>query len=293
MRFSKATDPQTKEKFAVLSCAACGLGETHPLPESLDKYYAEYYGGRHGWTNNFCAWRRVRWLETNYVSKGRLLDVGCGDGTFLKTARRKGWDVCGTELDAIRFDDSEFEIFGSLREVQAKYGAKSFDAVTMWHTLEHFKNPREALENVSELLADEGVLLIAVPDACGWQARVFGRHWLHLDVPRHLFHFGFDSLETLLVQCGFSVKSSWHQEFEYDLLGWSQSGLNKLFNEPNVFFKTLSGHQVKVNPFIKTINFALGVSFSAIALPLVWLGTICKKGGTLIVSARKKSSAGK
>ncbi len=289
-RFSEATDPQTKEKFAVLDCTNCGFAETHPQPENLETYYAEYYGKRHGFTNDYCAWRRIIFLEKSCASNNkskRLLDVGCGDGTFLNAAKKRGWNICGTELNAGRFEDSELEIYKDLQKVQEKHGVNSFDAITMWHTLEHFKNPREILESAFELLAPEGILFVAVPDARGFQAKIFGKYWLHLDVPRHLFHFDFNSLKMLLKQTNFAVKNHWHQEFEYDLLGWSQSALNAIFCEPNVFFKSLSGHETNVNAFVKSINFTLGIGFSALALPFVLFGTLAQKGGTLIVCASK------
>ncbi|HMS42480.1 MAG TPA: class I SAM-dependent methyltransferase, partial [Pyrinomonadaceae bacterium] len=188
-RFSEATDPQTKEKFAVLDCTNCGFAETHPQPENLETYYAEYYGKRHGFTNDYCAWRRIIFLEKSCASNNkskRLLDVGCGDGTFLNAAKKRGWNICGTELNAGRFEDSELEIYKDLQKVQ---------------------------ESAFELLAPEGILFVAVPDARGFQAKIFGKYWLHLDVPRHLFHFDFNSLKMLLKQTNFAVKTHWHQEF--------------------------------------------------------------------------------
>lgn len=289
-RFAEVVDAQTGEKFSVFACGNCGAAQTLPPPEKLDKYYVGYHGKRHGFTADYCVRRRLRWLEKSFASgenNKRLLDIGCGEGTFLEAAKKRGWLAVGTEAIAENFRDSDLEVFSDLTEVKAKYGAESFDAVTMWHTLEHFQTPREVLRQVFELLAPDGVLLVAVPDAGGWQARASGRYWLHLDVPRHLFHFGFESLNLLLRQSGFRVKNHRHQEFEYDLLGWSQSGLNRIFAAPNVFFKTLAGHQTNVSRAARAANLALGTIFSAASLPLVWLGTVCGKGGTLVVSAVK------
>jgi SAM-dependent methyltransferase len=283
--YPEVAEPETLEKFSILACRACGFGQTSPQPANLDAYYAEYHGKRHGFTADYCARRRVGWLEKSAKTRGRVLDIGCGEGTFLDEAIECGWHGVGTELNYAKFQD--LEVYENLAAVKAKYGARFFDAVTMWHTLEHFRNPREILLAAFALLAPGGVLLVAVPDAGGLQARTFGKFWLHLDVPRHLFHFNFESLKTLLKECGFEVKTSGHQEFEYDLLGWSQSALNSIFSQPNVFFKTLSGHRTNASRVIRAANLALGALFSAIALPLVLLGTLGKKGGTIIVSANK------
>lgn len=290
-RFLEVTDPLTKEKFVILSCGVCGLAETNPQPVNLGGYYAQYHGGRHGFTNDYCAWRRVRWLEKNFVARKEtncVLDVGCGDGTFMKAAQKRGWKTVGTELNVERFSDSSFSVFVDLAQIKENYGVESFDAITLWHTLEHFRNPREILSDAFELLAPGGVMLIAVPDAYGLQARTFGKYWLHLDVPRHLFHFGFHSLKSLLARTGFDVLNHWHQEFEYDLLGWSQSALNAIFKEPNVFMQFLSGHKTKVNSLTSAANLVLGVGFSALAIPFVLFGTLAQKGGTIIVCAGRK-----
>lgn len=289
--YAEVAEPETPEKFSILACRECGFGETSPQPENLAAYYAEYHGKRHGFTADYCARRRAGWLEKSAETRGRVLDIGCGEGTFLDAAIESGWNGVGTELNAGKFQDSGLEVYENLARVKAKYGAGFFDAVTMWHTLEHFRNPREILLEAFSLLAPGGTLLVAVPDAGGLQARAFGKFWLHRDVPRHLFHFNFEALKTLLAQCGFEVKAQWHQEFEYDLLGWSQSALNSIFSQPNVFFKTLSGHRTNAGLAMRAANFALGTFFSAFALPLVLLGTLGKKGGTIIVGATKPETA--
>jgi len=288
-RFAKVEDAQSGEIFSILACDNCGAAQTFPQPEDLSLYYAAYYGTRHGFTIDHCNRRRLSWLENNskVKTKRRLLDVGCGDGSFLRAAVKRGWRGVGTELGASELQDANFEIYADLKDVTAKYGNESFDAVTMWHTLEHFRNPPAILREVSALLARDGVLLVAVPNARGWQARIFGKFWFHLDVPRHLFHFSSKSLDKLLEQSGFMVRRKWHQEFEYDLLGWSQSGLNYMFSAPNVFFKYLTGHHTNVVGLIRAVHVVFGAIFSALAVPLVLFGTLRKKGGTLVVRASK------
>lgn len=261
------------------------------MPDNLDFYYENYHGGRHGTTADFCAARRVRWLEKSFGentnSPRRVLDVGCGEGTFLLHARRRGWQTVGVETSRADLKNSDLEIHETLARVENSHGANSFAAITLWHVLEHLENPRESLKEIYKLLAPDGKLLIAVPDANGFQAKIFGADWLHLDAPRHLYHFNSKSLAMLLRQCGFQIERNRHREFEYDLLGWSQSALNKIFSAPNIFFQTLTGKNPKANRFKIAANFALGIIFTMAAVPLVPLGSLMKRGGTLIVEASK------
>lgn len=289
-KFSEVKDVQTGDKFSLLVCENCGLGHTFSSPENLAPYYAEYHGRRHGFTTDYCDFRRIRWVEKSVESNGnprKLLDVGCGSGTFLKTAKRRGWLAVGTEMNIENFQDSGLEVYEDLDKIREKYAAASFDAITLWHTLEHFKNPRAILMKARELLAENGSLLVAVPDFGGFQSQMFGQNWLHLDMPRHLFHFNFNALRTLLKQCGFSVKWRRNQEFEYDLLGWSQSALNALSGTPNVFFRTLAGQKNGISQTKVAVNTVFGAAFSAAALPFVPLSALIKKGGTIVVSAGK------
>ncbi len=290
-RFPAVTDPQTGELFAVAACVACGLGHTTPQPADLEPYYGQtYHGGRHGFTARYCVKRRLRLLSSVAGGKrGRLLDIGCGDGAFLLGATAEGWDVLGTEMNPGLARAAGINlVHETIEEARAQ---APFDCITLWHSLEHMRDPRATLKAVASLLAPGGLLLVAVPDAEGLQARLFGAGWFHLDVPRHLYHFGARSLKGLLVAAGFEPLRRWHQEFEYDLLGWSQSALNLMCPTPNLFFNQLTGRRTEAGSAQVAASYSLGVILSAVALPATAIGTLSKRGGTLIMAARLQASA--
>jgi len=149
------------------------------------------------------------------------------------------------------------------------------------------RDPRVTLQESRNLLTPNGVLLVAVPDAGGLQARVFGSKWLHLDVPRHLYHFTRRSLENLLRVEGFAPVHEWHQEFEYDLLGWVQSALNFGTSPPNLFFDLLTGRKPSVSTVQRILILTAGCLLMGLAISPVALGTITRRGGTIIVAARR------
>ena len=267
---------------------------------------------------------------------GKLLDIGCGDGSFLLAAKAQGWVVAGVE----RFPDDArqkgLEVFTDVRDLQSPctylgsgfrnpgFRPKAplvpcslnpdlsavgiakpepcllnpepcpltpfFDCITLWHSLEHIADPFALLGQVSALLKPGGRVIVAVPDNGGWQARLFGRFWLHLDVPRHLWHFTGPALGEAFQKAGLEVVQTVHQEFEYDVLGWSQSVLNALFKTPNVFFNWLTKKPTGVGTPMLVVQVALGVIFAGLSVPLVWLGSLFRRGGTLVVVGRLRSS---
>jgi SAM-dependent methyltransferase len=283
--FKAVRDPITQETFSIFRCMHCRLGHTVPQPEDLDRYYQEsYYGNRHGFTSSFCVKRRLRFVaaaEPDGCGK-RLLDIGCGDGSFLLAARKAGWNVMGTERSPVSARGAGLDVEESLDRVTA---SGTFDCITMWHTLEHMRDIPYTLSTIARLLKPDGKLMIAVPDSGGIQAFVFGPNWLHTDVPRHLYHFDSKALSHCIDAAGFTVRQQWHQEFEYDLLGWSQSILNLLLPLPNVFFDSLRGRKGRAGRFTRFCGFLLGLLLTVVSLPALVLGTLTGRGGTLIVIA--------
>jgi SAM-dependent methyltransferase len=282
-------DPQTTEHFSIPICRQCGLGQTTPQPENLDPYYgASYHGGRHGFTDAYCMWRRMRMVTA--VTKrngGSLLDFGCGDGSFALSAIEHNWNVAGVEIKTELAEAHGIRVHTTIEE----FGEEKFDCITLWHSLEHVRNPKEIIASLSKRLAADGTLIIAVPDFGGLQSKVFGKDWFHLDVPRHLFHFTQKSLKHLLEDSGLALKHSWHHEVEIDLFGWTQSALNKVLPSQNALYNILTFRHPLPSLPKAALSVGLGTAFTLAALPVMPLGWSMSRGGTMVVAAKHQNTA--
>lgn len=296
-RFAAVRDPESRARYALLACAPCEFGQTAIAPGAeAEAYGGAYYGGRHGFTERFCMQRRARILRgatahpaarASAAPSGprRLLDIGAGDGAFLAAARDDGWVGTGVEIGEAPRAAAAARGVTLHADLEAAAADGPFDAVTAWHSLEHIREAPALLRRVRGLMAPGAALVVAVPNAFGAQARLFGPRWLHLDVPRHVYHFGDRALTRLLESCGFTVVAREHQEFEYDVMSFIQSALNYVFPEPNVLFEGLTGRRSKLTP-TGVASLALGAALGPSAVAATVLGRAAGRGGTLIAIAR-------
>lgn len=142
---------------------------------------------------------------------GRLLEIGCGDGTFLHRMKCAGWSVEGVETDP-----------GAAQAARQKYGlavrsgnlaqqcfpAGEFDAVTLQHVIEHVYDPEELLREAHRILKPGGVLVVVTPNAQSWGHRRFGAHWRGLEPPRHIHVFTPAALTSTARKAGFAQIST-------------------------------------------------------------------------------------
>jgi SAM-dependent methyltransferase len=144
-----------------------------------------------------------------FASAGRLLDVGCASGGFLKICARNGFRVTGVEpatglaSKAREMLSGKGEILcGTLQDVSLEPG--SFDVVTLWDVLEHVREPGEFLRLCGALLKSGGYLFANVPDLGSLQAKAFGRCWPLL-LPEHFNYFTRKSLALCARKAGFRL----------------------------------------------------------------------------------------
>lgn len=215
-------------EYRIVRCADCGLVRQHPriTREAIDDHFPPNYPmnqyrnappgaslrqrivGRQLARMNRLKVRRV--LASGPLDGGSsLLDIGCGNGTFLAAiGRATGCRTVGVEPSPesrrLAVEEHGLDVRAGMFQ-EADLEGETFDVITLWHVLEHFWDPRPSLESLRRYLAPGGRLVIEVPDFSDPMARFFGRFWCNLELPRHLTHFTPDTLRRMLESAGYQV----------------------------------------------------------------------------------------
>jgi 2-polyprenyl-3-methyl-5-hydroxy-6-metoxy-1,4-benzoquinol methylase len=220
----------SQENFSIVSCNSCSFKFTNPRPldQDLGAYYqSEDYISHSNTKKGLISqlYHRVRkttlkhkvQLVSGYVSRGTILDYGCGTGAFLQSCIDSGWKGFGMEPDkgARQFAfESGLNVSENKEMLESKTPDLKFNAITLWHVLEHVTDLEETLKFFRAKLSREGVLIIAVPNHTSFDAKFYGEHWAAYDVPRHLYHFSPDTLKLLLEKNGFKFEAMHPMKFD-------------------------------------------------------------------------------
>lgn len=218
------------ETFNIVSCTTCQFKFTNPIPDldALGNYYkSEDYISHSNTKKGLISqlYHLVRSytlkgklnLVSKHVQKGSILDYGCGTGMFLKQCDDSGWKTYGMEPDsgarsiansfALKVKENKADLIASFPEIK-------FNAITLWHVLEHVTDLDETISYFKERLATNGVLIIAVPNYTSYDAAHYKEHWAAYDVPRHLYHFDMESMSRLLNDRGFQLAETKPMKFD-------------------------------------------------------------------------------
>ena len=133
------------------------------------------------------------------------------------------WNVTGIEPDETAKENAK-KLYGlSLQTPQELFNLppQSFDAITMWHVLEHVHELHEYMDQLKKLLKPTGCLFVAVPNYTCYDEKVYKEFWAAYDVPRHLYHFSPRSITQLLLQHGLQlkdIKPMWYDSIYVSML---------------------------------------------------------------------------
>jgi SAM-dependent methyltransferase len=198
----------------------CGRCEHYFQPSVTTELLLSFYQSAIYYRASGSGWRaaldrlrqrnRARSIEWR-ARKGRALDIGCGRGLVLEQLRQRGWEVAGMDWNAenARAVADRLQVsVAAGADGLASFDAESFDAVSMFHVLEHEQQPLDLLRSVHRLLKPGGRLLVGVPNSNSTARHLFGRHWTGYDFSRHRHVFSPRSLEAALRVSGFFSERS-------------------------------------------------------------------------------------
>ena len=215
-----------EDNTLVVRCQECYLEFVNPLPsvEAMQENYQKEMIGNEsesGFHSHYILERqkriksfsklynsRLSLIESLYPSKGDLLDIGCGAGFFLNSAKERGWNCHGLEIlpEYIKYAKENFALENirceSLDE-PLTYDENTFDVVTLWDLIEHLRNPIKSLKQINRVMKPGGLLVMWTPNVKN--AIFLKEKWIGYTTLPHLYFFSGDSLNNILGKVGFKI----------------------------------------------------------------------------------------
>ena len=234
------------DEFVVVDCSACNFFHVWPLPEPADleaAYSEDYYAQEKpnfiasaekdaswaalGYQDRLAILEAVLPPHLSHWGQRKLLDIGCGPGYFLKTAKDGGWHTHGIEPSrqaAAHAKSLGLDITEAFFSEETARSLPLFDAVTLTNVLEHVPNPVDFIRAIDSCLVPGGIVCTTVPnDYSPLQLTArdsLGLRPWWLAPPHHLNYFNFSSLEDLLSAHGFIPRARYTSyPMEWFLLG--------------------------------------------------------------------------
>jgi 2-polyprenyl-3-methyl-5-hydroxy-6-metoxy-1,4-benzoquinol methylase len=247
-------------KFEYVKCPACKCIYLPKTPNDLGAYYKnDYY--------DIPTLEHLQELASKDLNKiaivkrfcdnGDLLEVGPAFGVFAFQAKTAGFSVNVIEMDKRCCDFIRgtlgIHAFQSSNPVEAMQILPQHDVIAIWHVLEHLPQTSKVLQAAAANLKPHGILAIAMPNPDAWQFKVMGRHWPHLDAPRHLALIPNEWLTNKAAELG--LERVFLTFNDSDAKSWNRFGWQRLLMNRFSF------------KFMKQVMFVLGYALSILATP--------------------------
>ena len=221
----------TGESFDLARCLSCGFQFTQnaPVETEMGRYYESpdyisHSDTQKGFMNvlyhrvrRYMLGQKARIVEReSHLPVGRLLDIGTGTGYFSAMMQQLGWQVTAVEKSpsARQFAKQRFGLDVLPESELEKLPTDTFDAITLWHVMEHLEHLNDTWDKLYELLTQQGVLVVAVPNSASYDASYYGAQWAAYDVPRHLWHFTPATIKQLAAAHGFELTHHYPMPFD-------------------------------------------------------------------------------
>lgn len=197
-------------KAYLCKCLSCGFvfSRKTPSAEELETYYMQY--GRNDYLSPLTIKRYNELLDRfePYRKTNKILDVGCGIGYFLEEAKKRGWEVYGTEItdEAIRIcKEKGIQIKEKGVLNSEKYEPGMFDIITSFEVIEHIDNPRIELKNFHIILRKGGLVYITTPNFNSLLRYRLKAAYNVISYPEHLSYYTPKTLKKVFKLSGFTT----------------------------------------------------------------------------------------
>lgn len=254
----------SSDRFEYLKCSACGCIQLKEYPANIADYYSSEYYSFNSNRKISKIVKRLTGIRDNYALTGigtigkilytiwpttlfknipypqvskssKILDVGCGDGSFLNTLYQLGFDkLTGIDL----FLNNEVFLDGKLQLLKADIYKinEIFDCIILKGTLEHQPNQLNLLKKIGSLLLPGGLVVIRIPvvDSYAWEH--YRENWTQFDAPRHFYLHSVKSIELLARQANFSIEHKDYDSGIFQFIGSEQIARGIALHDSKSYF---------------------------------------------------------
>lgn len=258
-----------KMHYKILKCERCGLIFSSPIlpPEKLSMLYGESECNYNDQIPYLIKtyFKAVKKLKGNLPKNPKVLEVGCGNGFFIKAIRDFGFtkNAFGVEPSKKMVIQAESSLRSKIKIDFFKsdlFPKENFDLILCFHTLDHMIDPNDFVRGAFSMLKKNGYVFVVVHDTHGLSAKIFGERSAIFDI-EHIYLFNKSTLSLLFSRNKFKVVKVFNLVNSYPLNYWVK----------------MSGFPISVKKIASFFINIFGLGKISLSIPAGNIGIIAKK----------------